>query len=86
MVDSSEEQDVIDRIYDKIDEMMREGQFKELDDFFGEDLDVARQEGYVLLSYLTASLPAKFKLPERNRLYEELVKRDYFQEELSGLD
>jgi len=65
---TSERQWTLDLIYDSVDELMRQGEFQQLDALLA-GLPVAEMSVDVLLGYLTASLPARSRLPSRNALY-----------------
>jgi Arc/MetJ-type ribon-helix-helix transcriptional regulator len=75
----------MDMLYDKIDELMRSGQLERLDDL----LKGVREEELsadVLLGLLTATLPARNRLPSRAKVLREteriLRARCEFQEGL----
>jgi hypothetical protein len=80
----------LDVIYDAIDELMKEGRFREIDDELNR-LDLAEHSTDMLLGVLTATLPGKNRLPSRAKLFaaveRELGKRgDLEPGLLSGLD
>jgi len=80
----------LDLIYDAVDQLMRDNQFERLDSMLVQtrvdDLSVD-----ILLGILTATLPAKTRLPSRVAFFlavEQLLKRrgDYEQGLLTGLE
>jgi len=58
----------LDKINDDFDGLFLEGNINEVNDFL-KDVDIKNVETDLLLSYLTATLPAKSKLPYRNDFY-----------------
>jgi hypothetical protein len=80
----------LDLLYDKIDAKLKAGQLGEIDMFL-QKLNVAILSLDLLLGILTASLPARYKLPPRGVFYkkvEEVLKQRNEWEEnlLSGLE
>lgn len=77
----------IDDIYDLFDFLMKKGKWELLDGMLSEILQrVWRTEIDMLLTYLTATLPAKSKLPSRTKLVNE-CKRWFPDNELwKGLE
>lgn len=61
----------LDSIYDQIDEMMRQGNFAELDRVLS-GLAVAELSFHVLLGVLTATLPIRTRLPSRPGLFRRI--------------
>ena len=60
----------MDLIYDRVDELMREGRFQILDEILSH-IRVNKMTVDVLLGLLTATLPAKKKLPSRPSFFRE---------------
>jgi hypothetical protein len=64
----------LDVLYQKVDDLMREGKLEELDRMFvfspQADLDY-------MVGLLTASLPVKSKLPSRPAYFEKVVEHCY---------
>lgn len=73
----------IDKIYDWVDDQLRDGKFDLVDaalrDPVWENID-----DDMIVTWLTTTLPAKSKLPNRKLWYEEGLKR-MGQETMSGL-
>jgi len=61
----------IDLILDKFDELFRTGNFEETDREL-RALELGRLSESELITYLTATRPAKDKLPSRQRIYSEI--------------
>lgn len=78
----------MDAIYDNIDQRMRDGDFRSLNDILSVLAICARDAGQdKVLAYLTATLPVKSKLRARKKLLAEarlvwISDRDLFK----GLD
>lgn len=72
---------LLDNLYEHIDFLMRTEQFSVLD-FRMKCVDIKTEYTEVLLGWLTATLPAKSKLPFRPEMYKriesELNKRKQF--------
>ncbi len=70
--------EMLDRIYDTVDGLMRTGRLVELDSEVN-GVDVRGSSTDVLLAYLTATLPVRSSLPSRGqffaRVQEELRRR-----------
>lgn len=82
--------DALDLLFDAIDEMMWNDRFGELDSLIA-GLDASEYSIDVLLGVLTATLPAKERLPARPKLYEDietvLDRRDQLEDGLlAGLE
>lgn len=75
----------LDKLYDEVDLLMREGKFEELN-LLIKRLIVKDLETDILLGYLTATLPAKSKLPFRQvfvaRCCKTIKDRGEFEEGL----
>lgn len=77
----------IDEIYDAIDVLMRSGNFNFLNSLFPYWTSTAwRTSVHILLTYATASLPAKSKLPSRKAFMEECMKLHTEPKLWSGLE
>ena len=63
----------IDNIYDTIEKLFRTGYFKVVDNIL-KDIDVSEAHTDLLISYLTATLPGKQKLTNRNNFYMRVKK------------
>jgi hypothetical protein len=61
----------LDLIYDSVDELMRKGEFAQLNSLLA-NLSVSDFSVDILLGLLTATLPAKSRLPSRHELYEQI--------------
>jgi hypothetical protein len=80
----------LDLLYDAIDQMLREARFEELDAIIA-GLPIAECSLNLLLGFLTATLPARTRLPVRPRFFAEvkteLQNRGEFEEGLlTGLE
>jgi hypothetical protein len=75
----------IEKIHNTLDNLFWEGDFEEANNTL-ENLELTGEDDDVLITYLTASIPAKTKLPARSRLYEELINRGYTEMDLKGLE
>ena len=80
----------LDEIYDLIDDLFHVGEFERVNSIL-QDLDLKNTETDLLIGYLTATLPAKNKLPYRETFYrkvEKLLKErgDYEDGLLNGLE
>ena len=60
-------------IYDGVDELLRRGDFSQLDEHLAH-LDVAALSTTLLIGVLTATLPAKGRLPARAPLFLTVEK------------
>ena len=78
----------IDELYDLIDVKMREGKFDELNAFFAficRDIYMFNLD--TCLAFLTATLPAKSKIPQRDVFFSKMMKRTQEQPDLlKGLE
>lgn len=79
----------LDKIYDKIDDLLRKGHFEKCDQIL-KGINVSSASTDELLAYLTATLPAASKMPYRKIFYENIEKEikfrgEYQPEILSGL-
>lgn len=63
----------LDEIYDSIDDKLCAGDFEAVDIFLRQT-DVSKLDLDELLGYLTATFPAKNKLPFRHAFYESVVQ------------
>jgi hypothetical protein len=70
----SKQSEALDRIYDWVDDLLLAGKFEEVNKKLG-SLHLARLAPVLLVGWLTASLPAKSKLPNRQRIYEYLKRQ-----------
>jgi hypothetical protein len=61
----------LDLIYDSVDKLMRDGQFSKLDAILS-GVPVASLTADILLGLLTASLPARNRLPSRKPLFRQI--------------
>jgi hypothetical protein len=80
----------LDLIYDAADHMMRKGEFAQLDSVLA-NVRVSDLSVDILLAILTATLPAKSRLPSRTRFFNEIEKslrdRDEYEDGLlTGLE
>ena len=74
----------IDIIYDRIDDLLSDGKFNEVDNML-KNLDVNRIDEDEMLSYLTITAAAKNILLNRKAFFEK-VKTKLSPEVLSGLE
>lgn len=80
----------LDMIYDSVDELMRNGEFARLDSIL-ESILITELSVDILLGVLTATLPARNRVPSRSKLFGEidllLKERGEFEEGLlTGLE
>ncbi|MBX4209247.1 hypothetical protein KW799_00905 [Candidatus Parcubacteria bacterium] len=80
----------LDVLYDAIDDSFKAGDFKSVDNLL-KGIDVKKESVTMLLAYLTATLPAKWKLEHRKGFFErvrqEISSRpDSNKDILSGLE
>jgi hypothetical protein len=61
----------LDLIYDKIDDLFLAGQFEEVDSLLGK-IDIRGSSVDILLGFLTATLPAKSRLPSRAPFFHKV--------------
>lgn len=75
----------LDLLYDQIDARLKAGKFEDTDKFL-QKLNVAKLSIDLLLGVLTASLPARYKLPSRGVFYKKveavLKQRNEWEENL----
>jgi len=81
---------LLDDLYINIDSILKANDFQKCDEIL-RNLDIRNTNTDLLLGYLTATLPAKSKLPFRQEFYknvEELTKQrgEYEESLLRGLD
>jgi hypothetical protein len=63
----------LDLIYDSVDDLLRKGNFDQLDSMLAA-FPIAELSVDMLLGILTATLPAKSRLPSRGKLFKEIEK------------
>lgn len=61
----------LDLIYDKIDDLFHARKFEEVDSLLGK-IDIRNSPLDILLGYLTATLPAKSRLPSRAKFFHDV--------------
>ena len=80
----------LDLLYDSVDEMLRSGKYSEIDSLL-RDTIVDECSTDILLGLLTATLPARSKLPYRREFFDDsdrVLKHrpEYEKDLLTGLD
>lgn len=64
----------LDELYDKVDDLLDEGKFSELDTLISE-LDISKFGTFIMLGWLTLTLVAKDHLPSRAGLVRRCEAR-----------
>jgi hypothetical protein len=76
---------LIDKVYDQFDSLFKQSRFDEADSIL-KNLDLISLSTVEIITYLTATLPARSKLDYRPRFLEEAIKivrkRDEYSEGL----
>jgi hypothetical protein len=64
----------LDEIYERIDSLMKEGKFNEIDREL-QRMDINSTDINIILAYLTTTLPVRSKLSNRKKFYSEFEKQ-----------